>query len=233
MPSPTLSITRAVLIPMKGDRPDTGQKFDVQFNPATLRVSLSNTLKADSRGASQPAAAQFVDKSESSLTVELLFDTTTERGGAQANSDVRKLTQKIAETFMKPVDAGGRQPKAPQRCRFQWGSFQFTGMISSYGETLDYFAPEGVPLRATLALTLKEDRYQFDFTEGFAGITEPRNQPTFVSGGPGVTADQASQAAGKSPRDWRSVADANGAENPRQMTGDSIAIPASGSVSWP
>ena len=70
-------LERAKLIPVSGtnNTPDMDNAVDVQFNPVTLRVNLSNTLKANqSQGNSR--AAQFVDKSSSTLTVELIFDTT-------------------------------------------------------------------------------------------------------------------------------------------------------------
>ena len=53
MPAP--QIARAKLIPMNGDQVETDESkhIDVQFNPATLRVTLSNTLKADNRAVHQ------------------------------------------------------------------------------------------------------------------------------------------------------------------------------------
>lgn len=222
-----INIAHAKLIPVNGTQVETDetQHIEVQFNPATLRVTLSNSLRADNRGGSGGSrnAAQFVEKSESSLSVELLFDTTVKWKSVEANTDVRKQTKRIAEQFMQPQNPDSNRPRAPKRCRFQWGSFQFTGMFSSYGETLDYFAPEGIPLRATLALTLKEDRYQFDMDETVQAAV--RALPTFTPGGSGVSADRASQAAGQNPRDWRSVADANGLENPRTTPESGVSVP--------
>jgi hypothetical protein len=218
-------VAKAKLIPMNGDAPDPAEAnhIVVQFNPATLRVTLANTLKADTKGGSG-AAAQFVEKSESSLAVELLFDTSVDRPEAAANSDVRLLTQRIAAAFMKPDDSNPQRPGAPKRCRFQWGRFQFTGMLASYGETLDFFAPEGVPLRATLALTFKEDRYQFDMDAQVQAAA--RSAPTFAPAGNAVTADQAAANAGRDPRDWRSVALFNGLDNPRLTFSAGLSIPA-------
>lgn len=227
---PALQIARAKLIPMNGDQVDTDENkhIDVQFNPATLRVTLSNTLKADNRGGSggSGAAAQYVDKSESTLAVELVFDTsiTAELGAhgretVAANTDVRTLTRRIADGFMKPQDAGSQRPRAPVRCRFQWGSFQFTGMLSSYSETLDFFAPEGIPLRATLALTFKEDRYQFDLDPSVQAAA----RPGFGRGG--QNAADAAQAAGHDPRNWRDVADLNRLDNPRFTPPGAVLLP--------
>ncbi|VUD62954.1 hypothetical protein TDB9533_03145 [Thalassocella blandensis] len=190
---------RGKLIPVKGnnDSPENDKAIDVQFNPTTLKVSLSNTLKENQRNGGS-RAAQFVDKSSSSLTVELIFDTTyietndqgkgasdptassagngasSQSEGSNTNqieqgSDVRNQTKKIAETFLKPQEGSGNKKKAPKRCLFQWGSFEFIGLIESYEETLDFFSKEGRPLRATLSLKLKEDRFQFrQRTDGVA-----------------------------------------------------------------
>jgi hypothetical protein len=222
-----LDITRAKLIPMNGDNPesDESQHIDVQFNPATLRVTLSNTLKADNNGNSEnTSAAQYVDKSESSLTVELVFDTSVKREGVAANSDVREQTKRIAETFMKPQNPDSDRPGAPKRCRLQWGRFQFTGLVSSYTETLDFFAPEGIPLRATLALTLKEDRYQFE-TNQSAAAAGTRHNPSFTPSGPGMNASDISLKAGLGAANWRVIADMNDLENPRVTPSGSVMVP--------
>lgn len=235
-------IAKAVLIPLEGDRPssDDSQYILVQFNPASLKVTLSNSLRADTQGGSSSAAAQYVEKSESSLAVSLLFDTTvarndnetfdvTDREGEanvraehEANSDVRIQTKRIAEAFMQPQEPESDNPRAPQSCRFQWGSFSFDGMLSSYNETLDFFSPEGIPLRATLQLSFKEQRFQFDTLDVAAAA---RNEPTLTPGGPAVSAAAANAAQGKDPKNWRDTALFNGLENPRLSTSAGLSVP--------
>jgi len=239
-------LARAVLIPMDGDNPDPDENNHilVQFNPETLKVTLSNSLKADNQGGSNSSAAQYVDKSESSLAVDLMFDTTVARdydanatqsetqGGIsnsaalqqanthQANSDVRALTKKIADVFMQPQNPEADRPGAPKRCRFQWGAFVFVGMLSSYNETLEYFSPEGIPLRAKLSLSFKEDRYQFEQLEVAAA---QRAQPTFTP-----SADNLPQTLAdddKDPKQWRDAALFNGIENPRLGLSLSVSLP--------
>lgn len=209
-------ITRAQLIPMNGTQPDTAKALTVQFNPATLKVGLSNTLKADDKGEGRDTAAQFVDKSSSSLSVDLIFDTTLE------STDVRLQTKLIAERFMKPRDDGGDKPKAPQRCLFQWGAFTFEGMVETYDETLDFFAPEGIPLRATLSLKLKEDRYQFETRDVKA---QKRATPKFAPSSPQTSVDRSTQAAGRPGADWRVTAMFNGIESPRLPGVSGMAVP--------
>lgn len=250
-------IERAKLIPVTGnnDRPDMNNAVDVQFNPTSLKVSLSNTLKENPRSGNS-RASQFVDKSSSSLTVELIFDTTwieapaggaagdqgSSRNNIEQGSDVRLQTRKIADTFIKPVGSGA-QLRAPKRCLFQWGSFEFLGLVESFEETLDFFSPKGRPLRATVALKLKEDRYQFRSNDRDALAAAQSPQLSFTGSGGGEPGDEtqgngagnnaaaAGQTASPVPGssegagNWRDNAMFNGVETPRLPAAPSLALP--------
>lgn len=257
-------LERAKLIPVSGtnDTPDLQNAVDVQFNPVSLKVNLANTLKANT-GNSNSRATQFVDKSSSTLTVELVFDTTyieapssASPSGAQSSdasqsnssrnqieqgSDVRIQTRKIADKFIKPVESGN-QMQAPSRVLFQWGSFEFIGMVSSYDETLDFFSPKGRPLRATVALKLNEDRYQFRsnddadkdmaqsptaaFTGNGAGAGDPGGGSN-AGNGAGAPNQSVSPVPGGSdgPGNWRDNAMFNGIESPRLPSASTLALP--------
>lgn len=236
-------LERAKLIPVSGnsDTPDMNSAIDVQFNPMTLKVNLSNTLKANQSN-SNSRATQFVDKSSSTLTVELVFDTTyiespaaggesgdgSQQGGSgeqiEQGSDVRLQTRKIADKFIKPVESGS-QMQAPSRVLFQWGSFEFVGMVQSYDETLDFFSPKGRPLRATLALKLNEDRYQFRSNDSDALAAEQTPELAFT--GSDTPGQNGSPVPGGSdgPGSWRDNAMFNGIESPRLPLTASLALP--------
>jgi hypothetical protein len=235
----------AKLIPVTGtnDQPDMANAVEVQFNPATLRVSLSNTLRANPRSGGS-RSAQYVDKSSSTLAVELIFDTTyidteaeqiyqrraQEQGrgleAVQAGSDVRLLTKRIAERFIQPVGSG-EQMQAPKRCLFQWGAFEFIGLVQSFDETLDFFSPEGRPLRATVTLRLSEDRFQFRNRDvAQAERQTPTLTTTGAQGAAGTApAGDTLQSMPNQPGHWQDVALYNGVENPRSPVAGSLAIP--------
>ncbi len=226
---------RGKLIPVSGNNntPDMENAVDVQFNPVSLKVTLSNTLKENQRNGNS-RAAQFVDKSSSTLAVELLFDTTyidTGEGEAhndiEQGSDVRDQTKKIAERFVQPVEAGDEM-EAPKRCLFQWGSFEFVGMVENYEETLDYFSKEGRPLRAKVVLRLKEDRYQFRQRQEGVDAAE-QETPTLSPTGNGEdgTSQNTNPVPGGSTgsNNWRDTALYNGIENPRLPSAAMLAVP--------
>jgi len=238
---------RGKLIPVTGenDDPDMDNAIDVQFNPATLKINLSNTLKASEQNGSS-SAAQFVEKSSSSLALELMFDTTRAEDDSdfEQGSDVRALTGNVARQFIQP-EKSGSDMKAPKRCLFQWGAFEFIGLVESYDETLEYFSPGGTPLRAKLALKLKEDRFQFRQTEGFQDPTEPampelsptgkdENSNTGTESSDNSTPENQEQETEPVPgpsegkNNWRDTAEYNGIENPRMPGVSVLATPTPG-----
>ncbi len=213
-------LEHAQLIPVTGnsDTPDLDGAITVQFNPTSLKVALTNSLKANENEGSD-RAAQFVDKSSSTLNVELLFDTSV------AGTDVREQTKAIALKFLKP-EGEGEQMTAPNRCLFQWGAFEFVGLLASLNENLDFFSPEGTPLRASVSLRLNEDRFQF---RSRAAQRAERDTPSFgAPAGTGQDAKpvhQANAASGADPKEWRRTALLNQIENPRLPQGGPLAVP--------
>jgi len=225
---------RGRLIPVSGkeNSPDLENAVDVQFNPTSLKVGLSNSLNTGEQQKSGKAA-QYVSSSSSNLSIELIFDTTLPDHyvGEQSSQDVRLLTRKIPDRFMKPGDLLNEDTEdrqAPSRCLFQWGAFEFVGLLERFDETLDFFSPEGTPLRATVSLALKEDSYQFRNRD--AAATE-RAMPTLTSTGNNkLTGSQESTrpvsgASDSEKGNWRDTALYNGVENPRLPSGSEIANP--------
>lgn len=203
MPEQANAITRATFTKTGG-----GGEISVDFNPETLRYVIANTL-SDRENAQEGQSQQYVSKSSAKLTMELIFDTT------DSGSDVRDKTNRM-QAFMEPDE-----DQVPPRVDFEWGTYKFTGMFDSYQETLDFFAPDGVPLRATISLTLANQENVFEGNQaanGSGGDEEPTEAP--ASPGAGVT-DTATQAG--APEAGREIAAANGVENMR--------FPGSGSLS--
>ena len=184
----------------------------VQFNPESLKVTLSNrvstTEQSDQNGTH---AMRFVGAGTTTLTAQLWFDVTQEI--ASAETDVRRLTKGVAffmtpqekdETFSVPV------------VRFEWGTFQFDGVMEQMDETLELFSTDGQPLRASVNITITQQKItEFAFADAStgrnsvgtrAGVNAPEGASlqSIAAGQPGVG-------------DWQSVAAANGIENPRLL----------------
>lgn len=194
----------------------TRERIPVLFNPLSLQLSISNTLEEPRRGGQgRGDTTQFVTKSSAKLTMDLTFDTTHD------GSDVRIHTEKLA-AFMIPDPQG-----IPAIVVFEWGTFVFQGLVESYRETVDFFAPAGVPLRASVNMTLA--RQERVFTAD--GRNEANDQDPDVTLHPDL--DLARNNLSSNPSGAaREVAAANNIENIRFSSG-SIALPAGISLSPP
>jgi hypothetical protein len=188
-----------------------GQQVEVQFNPESLKVSFANQIVQPQGGdqAAGTAGRQFVGAGTTKLALQLWFDVTAME--KDAVDDVRRVTQKVAY-FMTPQKADEDPEKlAPPGVRFQWGSFLFDGMVDGLEETLEFFSPDGKPLRASINLTLSQQKIlKTDFAGDGRVPARPGQKPLNAA-----KQDQSLQnmAAQKGNADWQSIAAANGIED--------------------
>jgi len=213
---------------------NTDHTTKVQFNPDSLKVSFSNSLKTNEGGDQNgPQAIQFAGAGTTKLTVTLYFDVTAALPAElpQVN-DVRKLTQRVAYFITAAKTGSGRSTQyVPPGTRFVWGSFQFDGVMESMEETLEMFSADGRPLRASVAIALTRQ----EITE-FSIINVPDPPAVTRHGGPppgtapmteapagsnlqNMAASQSGGAGGGSGLSggWQAIASANGIENPRLL----------------
>jgi hypothetical protein len=212
--APAIAVARIGIV--TGEQGDVSDWVDLQFNPSSLQLQVNNELK-DTKNNERK---QYVAKSNAKLTMDLQFDTTH-------NGDDVTLTTKKLQAFVAPplpANQKDRQSLPPPTVLFEWGRLKFQGIAESYKETIDYFSADGVPLRASVTLTLSRQDQVFDRTSG----PEPPNagaDPTRRDTPPGSPAGIAS--AGGAPEAARSLAASNGLENLRFGTGAALSVGAS------
>lgn len=229
MPGPTRLI-KAKLQELDKDFKNTindDRTVQVQFNPETLKVSFANQITTPDSAGDQKGtpARQFVGAGTTKLSLQLWFDVNAELPeGSQQETDVRKLTQRVAYFITPRADEKDSTKLIPPAVRFLWGSFQFDGILDSLEESLEFFSSDGIPLRASMSLNISQQKIQ-DYAFGKASITPPPG-----TGGPGGAAPGTQplaqapsgatlqgMAASAGNSDWQSVALANGIENPRLL----------------
>ena len=146
------TLLKAQLCEISGDAAgkEIGAPVDVQFNPATLRVAISNKTAGGSQAGAQ--AKQKPGTGEVTVTFDLYFDTADE-GTADAPIPVTRRTQ-IVEKFVRPRGATPAL-QSPPRVQFKWGGFLVQGVMESANIDLDLFAADGTPLRAKVGVSIK------------------------------------------------------------------------------
>jgi hypothetical protein len=211
-----------------GWKPKTsgGKTVSAQFNPESLKITYTNQVKwpraGDQRGTSP---IQFVGSGTTKLTATLWFDSSTAGSSASGASDVRAQTQDVAY-FMKP-DTSNSKKFVARAVRFQWGNLTFDGIMDSLDQTLDFFAPDGTPIRASLNFGIS--RNQITILKGQGSGASPGTTPK-TPAPQGSSMQQVAATQGLS-NNWQSIAAANGIENPRQLVTGQLMDMSAGGVS--
>ena len=199
------------------------------FNPKELSVEKSNQFaEVAIPGLSSPIY-QFVRGNARSVTMDLFFDTYEE------GTDVRSFTDRItgwdAGSMLSKLPDGPKglmdidsELHAPPVCLFIWGAFIFQCIIERVSKRFTMFLPEGIPVRATLSVTLKE------YQEVDIQVKELDLRSADVSKHWTVKQGDslwsiAVQEYGD-PADWILIAEANDIDNPRTIdSGTDLVIP--------
>jgi len=209
-----------------------GKTVTVQFNPDTLKVTFANQLVesqgGESKGGDQSSGTksrQFVGAGTTKLTLTLWFDVTAMTQSAV--EDVRLLTGDVIYFMIPAPTAKDSNQFIPPAVRFSWGSFLFDGIVEGLDESLEFFSPEGRPLRASVNLSLTQKKIlAVEFGE--VAKTEG-NKPL----SPAKAGDSIQSLAGDKGKNggWQGIAAANGIEDPlRLKPGQLIDLNASAAV---
>lgn len=199
------------------------------FNPEQLSVEKSNQFaEVNIPGLSSPVY-QFVRGNARTVSMDLFFDTYEE------GIDVRIFTDRITgwdagSMFSKiPGAAKGlmdidSELHAPPICLFVWGAFIFQCIIERVSKKFTMFLPEGIPVRATLSVNLKEYRevtvQVMDMDLHSADLTKS----WIVKQGDSLWSIACKEYG--DPADWRLIAEANNIDDPKELEpGRELVIP--------
>jgi hypothetical protein len=214
--------TKATLIELDQlfkEKKEGGKQVEVQFNPESLKVTFANQIVQPDGGdqSSGTAGRQFVGAGTTKLALQLWFDVNAME--KDPVDDVRRLTQEVVY-FMTPQEAEtDTTKKAPPGVRFVWGSFMFDGMVEGMDETLEFFSPDGIPLRASISMTLSQQKIlKIKYKDEPKGLqqTGQKRMKTAKQG------DSLQKIVGK---DWQPVAKANKLEDALRMAPGQLVDP--------
>jgi nucleoid-associated protein YgaU len=211
---------------------------EVQFNPTEFTLSKgAQTAEIGIPGLDSPVL-QFIRGQAETLTVDLFFDTTD---SGMAGDSVESVTQKTDQFYqLIKID---RKSHAPAVLRFTWGaksnfpgahltsrwysqrrSNGFTCIVESVRQRFTLFSPEGVALRATLTVTLKEYKTLKQQVKEL-GLESPDRTHTHILR-TGDTISTLAEEYFDDPREWRAIAEHNRIEDPLDLNaGDILEIP--------
>jgi hypothetical protein len=184
------------------------------FNPTEYQIQKSNNFAEINIPGLESPPIQYVRGAAEKLTADLLVDT------SDTLDDVRTKYVNRLRGLMNI----NTELHAPPIVRLMWAGQVFVGVVESLNVTYTLFTPAGIPLRAKLAVTLKEYR------PAAVQVKErPTASPDFDKTWTVRRGDTLSGIAGavyRDPGQWRAIADANGIADPRRLVpGRTLAVP--------
>lgn len=194
------------------------------YNPASFTVSMSNGWESSAAAGSGVQQARFGGSNSATMSLSVTFDTTGE------GVPVTNYTSKLVALMKPSVKIKGATDTVnnlrPPTVTFHWGSTQsFPAAITSLSLNFTYFSSDGTPLRAEVALELK----QYDESDAFgpqnptSGTPKPHRVHRVQ---PGETLDRISAHYYGDATRWRALAIANGLEDPLALRpGRVLAVP--------
>lgn len=217
--------------------PSEMEFIDLLYNPTELSFDKGVQLAEINIPGLDAPLQQYIRGQAERLTLELFFDTTEGGMGSGAKS-VTELTDKIFGLLKIVPDR-----HAPPVCAFMWNAkfpgadvsdrvgnqrrTDFQCVVENVKQKFTLFNPDGIPLRATLTVTLREYR-TLDEQLGQLNLNSPdRTQSVVVRAGQTLTGI-ADRHYGRGS-EWRAIADANAIEDPRRLEiGRFLELPPSG-----
>lgn len=126
---------------------ESADVFQAQFNPKELSVDKQVPWKKHKTSEADNPTLEFTAAEPKTLSVELLFDT------FENGTSVQELISPLE--ILATVDP---MKKRPPLVRFTWGNALpvFTGVIESINVKYTLFLPDGTPVRAAVAVAVKE-----------------------------------------------------------------------------
>jgi len=231
-----MAITKAKFERLNARLAVVGDPIEVSFNPNELTYNKGIQLAEIAIPGLDSPILQFVRGQAETLTVDLLFDSTDEGGMGTDAVAVTKHTDQFYQLIKIDSDT-----HAPPVCRFVWGQGMpssniigasstqahgtFQCVVESVRQKFNLFSSEGVPLRATLSLSLKEYKTLEDQVTEISKKSADHTHAHVVQRGDTVT--RIATAAYSNPAQWRAIALHNDIDDPLELeTGTILEVPA-------
>jgi nucleoid-associated protein YgaU len=193
------------------DKPD----IKLHFNPSEYKLKNENTFAEIPIPGLASAPLQYVRGVTRVLSMDLLADT------SDTLENVRTKKVEPIQDLLKQNDT----LHAPPIVEFIWGQQRFRGVVTSLEVTYVLFHSNGNPLRAKLALVMKEYRPVKVELREKSKQTSPDVEKRYVVRA-GETLSSISAGVFRDPAHWREIAEANDITDPRSVApGTVLTIP--------
>jgi len=202
-----------------------GQKIECMFNPSRFAFTMSNRWEPNRVPGKSAPGLRFAGGESGSFALSLVFDTTAD--GVSVTTHTNKLLKLMEVDESLPSFDATRNTGRPQWVTFHWGTniHTFKAIIKTLNVAFTYFSNEGLPLRASVEVSLEQFEPDDNWTRQNPTSGTPNPHRTHQIS-PGDTLDRIAARYYDDPTMWRTIADANGIRDPLALApGSIITIP--------
>ena len=216
-------LAKAQMQRLRADGTIEGDPLEVSFNPTEYTLNKGAQLAEIAVPGLDSQMLQYVHGQLETLTMELFFDTTDEGG---TGGDAKSVTEKT-DPFYQLIRMDPATRALPV-VLFSWGGdafpggrsyatlgpsrYGFKGVVESVRQRFTMFSSLGKPLRATIAISMKEYK---TLSELIAEQTaESSDRPASQVVEEGQTMTDVADAQGQ---DHRALSEANGIDDPENV----------------
>lgn len=201
-------------------KPQTGGVIRAMYNPREFTLETRNQFQRTAMPGLPTPVTQFVSGETQKLSLELFFDT------YETGEDVRLHTKQVTDLLKI-----NRKLHAPPVCEFIWGGSMagdiqshFRGVIDSVTQKFTMFLDSGIPVRATLTVSISEYRTIEEQLKTLGLQSADHTKHLIFKQGDSLWS-LAYQEYGDATL-WREIAKANNIDNPRLIApGKELVIP--------
>jgi LysM repeat protein len=215
------------------------ESIRLKYNPTELSFDKSAQIAEIAIPGLDAPLLQYVRGQAERLSLDLFFDSTDD-GMAAGRNGARSVTEQTDRIFQLIKIEPARH--APPICEFVWND-RFPGsslstvassgtgnqnrngfpcIVESLKQKFTLFSPDGVPLRATLTVGLREFRTLEQQIAQLNKHSPDRTQAHVVQRGDTLSAI-AARHYGR-PDEWRRIAGENKIEDPRRIAAGAVLI---------
>ena len=200
---------------------EVGDKVLAKYNPNEFSIETRNQYQRTAMPGLPAPVTQFVSGEAQKLSFSLFFDS------YEAGTDVRDETGKL--TNLMRINSSLHTPPI---CTFQWGGRpmsgetkrDFVGVIDSISQKFTMFLDSGLPVRATLALSVTEYLPIEEQRKALKLESADRTKRRVLREGDTLWA--MADREYEDPAQWRVIAEANNIDNPRTVSiGKELKLP--------
>ncbi len=187
------------------------ERIDFQFNPKELTLAKSASwARQNAKGNKKSSPPQYNGPQPSKLSLEMFFDASDTQ-----NNSVVKAVEKLFTCCVPTTTSSQQKKESPPWVMFRWGGLTgFLAYISQVQAKYSLFTASGLPIRATVTVTLEELAGEAPKQNPTSGGLVPHRVHELVAGD---TLAGIAYAEYGNPNLWRAVADLNHIDDPMRL----------------